>query len=371
MSKDWYSKLMKLEGAVDVNKDPTLSVLRSPSPYLNWAFGNKGHGLPRGYTMLLGGPPKAGKSLISYGMIGQMHKEDPEGWAVIFNTEFRGELQGNKESLALFGIDPKRIMIYNGNTPDLVFDRITKDLKALMDEGFPLRMIVIDSISNIRGRRAMNSDTVMQQQIGDQALTIQDGLINILPVIRQHEVGLILCTHVRAEMDPVEIMRGKKYKLQSAWAVKHHAEFFAMVERNEGKTGRETISGEKFENDNIKSVTGKEESTGHKIRFKVIDSSIGVNGRVGEFTLDFKRGFINQHEEVFLMGLNTGVIEKPNNMTYCFNGETWKGKDNMLIAIRDNPVLMNNIMQKVYELDIVGNSKQKEGEVYESKFQQE
>lgn len=368
----WLNKLMAMEGAVQKDRDPNLEVIQSPSPYLNWAFANKGHGLPRGYSMILGGPPKAGKSFITLSMIGEMHRTDADGIAIIFNTELRGELQDNETSMKMFGIDPDRLVVYDTNQPDQIFDRIAIDINGMADEGMPIRIIAIDSVSQIQGRRDMNATTVMQQQIGDQAATIQAGLGRILPVIRRHKISTILCTHVRAEMDPVKVMRGEKYRLQGAFAIKHFAEFFCFVERNESKSGKETLGGDRFENEGMKDAMGRGDLIGHKIRFKVLDSSIGIANRVGEFTIDYKKGIVNKHEEVFTLALNTGVIEKPNNITYKFGDVSYRGKDAILTALRDDLTLQHQIIQKVYQLDILGDVRvEKEGETDVEKIKTE
>ena len=352
MSNKWYSKLMKAESAVNPDIIPDAVVIQTPSPSINWTFGNKGHGLPLGTSLLLGGPAKSGKSFISLNMVSKLHESDPEAIAVMFNTEYRGELQANREALLKLGIDPERFVVYDTNEPAQIFDFISKDLKAMTQDGMPLKLIIIDSLSGIQGRRKMNSDTVMQQQIGDEAATIQDGLKMILPVIKKQKISLILCTHVRDEMDPHEQMRGNKFRLQAANAAKHMCEFFAFVERNRGKTGKKSLGGEEFTDDKVQDFMGKSGATGHKVRFKMMDTSTGVRDRVAEFTIDFERGIINQYEEIFSLGLNNGVIEKPNQLSYKYKDETWKGLGAALTAIKDNTELQKQILKDVYMLDM-------------------
>jgi RecA/RadA recombinase len=353
MSNKWLSKLQKLDGAVviDENTNDLLNVVRSPSPYVNWTFATEGHGLPLGYSMLLGGPPKAGKSFIAYNFIAQLHRDDPTAIAVVFNTEFRAKAQANPESLKRLGIDKDRFLAFDTNTPDGIFDVIAKDINAMCQEGAPIKMIVIDSLSGIQGRRAMNADTVMTQQIGDEAATLGVGLKLILPVIRRHKIATILCTHVRDEMDMHEQMRGNKVRLQAANATKHFAEFFCFVERNKSKTGKTTLDGQEFRDESSQDVMGKGDATGHKIRFKVMDSSVGVNGRTAEFTLDFEKGIVNQYEEIFQLGLNTGVIEKPNNVTYKYGDTNWRGIGACLAALKDDKDLCDKILEDVYRKD--------------------
>lgn len=102
-------------------------------------------------------------------------------------------------------------------------------------------MIIIDSLTGIAGRRMLNSDTISQQQIGDQALTIKDGLMRILPVIRKHKIAMIATAHIRAEMDQLEQMRGNKVKMAAGWATKHTFEYFCYVEPNLSKDGKNDL----------------------------------------------------------------------------------------------------------------------------------
>lgn len=349
MANKFFTKLRALEGAVNTDYDPLAHCLRSPSPSVNWAFANVGCGLPYGYSAVIYGPPKGGKSIICNAMIGQMHKDDPEALAVTFNTELRGEIQANTQQLATWGIDPERFVVYDVNQPELIFDRIETEINALCQEGAKIRVVIIDSLKGIQGRRAMNADSVMTQQIGDEAATLQDGLKRIVPIIRKHKIALLMTTHVRAELDQKEQMRGKTIKMAGAWAAKHMAEYFIYVEPNRSKEGRVTLAGEEFLDSSVKDFMDKAEKTGHKIRFRVEESSLGVSGRTAEFTLDYEKGIINTYEEVFMLGKNLGVIEKPNNLMYKFGDQQWKGLVAMLTAIRDSEPLYNAILTEIYK----------------------
>src|SRR6185312_2170876 len=106
MPKDWMAHFSKHESAVNKRIDPHSKVIRTPSPSINYAFG-KGHGLPQAYSMVVGGFPKGGKSVFSYAMIGQLHKDDPEAVALKWDTEYREEGQ-LPEDVNMYGIDMDR-----------------------------------------------------------------------------------------------------------------------------------------------------------------------------------------------------------------------------------------------------------------------
>lgn len=344
----FLTKLRSLEGAIKNDNDPLKNCLQSSSPSVNWAFGIAGHGLPFGYSAVFYGPPKSGKSYIANDFVGELHRTDPEAISITFNTELRGAVQSNAGQAAIWGIDSDRHIVYDVNQPEMIFDRIETEVAALCQEGAKIKLIIIDSLKGIQGRRAMNATTVMTQQIGDEAATLQDGLKRITPVIRKYGIALIMTTHVRAELDQKEQMRGKTVKMASAWATKHLAEFFCYIEPNRSKEGRVNLAGEEFLDEETKDFMGKAEKTGHKIRFCVQESSFGTSGRTAEFTINYEQGIVNKHEEIFTLGKNLGVITKPNNITYAYGDKTWRGLVACLTAIRDDKDLAQQILRDVY-----------------------
>jgi hypothetical protein len=349
----WMKSLMKVDGAMTERHNVHNMVIETHSPSVNACFG-RGWGLPLGYTLVLYGPPKGGKSLLVNSMIGSMHKAYEDGWCVKFDTEFRDDAQLGTEEMKAWGIDPNRYQTIQTNTPDGVFDTIEKKLGAMCQDGFPLKLVVIDSINSIQGRRQMNNDSVLNLTIGDKALTLQEGLQRILAVQRKYKFALVLVSQIRAEMDQTLVQRGQKVKMAAGLGLQHHAEYFLYVEKNETKAGRTGLDGKEFVNDQITDMNDRAERVGHKIRTCMKDSSLGPKGRFGEFTLIYDKGIVNQHEEIFTLGVNRGVIEKPNQVTYSFNGRTWRGQQATVDAIKNEPDLYNDILRELKRRDNSG-----------------
>lgn len=348
MANKWMDRLAKLDGAVNREYDPFLHTVQFPSPSMNFVFGNT-WGLPKGFSAVLFGPPKGGKSLAANVLIGQLHKDDPDAIAVKFNTEMREEGQFSPA----WGIDMDRYVCYNVNTPDKIFDYITGPLRAMIDDGAPIKLVIVDSLTGIVGRRAMNADTIMTQQIGDDAKTIQDGLKQCLETIRHKKLAFVCTAHVRAEMDPVQQMRGKKVKMAAAWAAQHFFEYFVYLEPYLNKDGKTNLLGEEFVDESRKDLMEKGEQTGHKIRIRMEDSSVSPKGRTGIFTLDYNKGIVNVHEEIYLLGLNRGVIGNEKRGYYDYGGTQWHGEKAILEAIKgDMSGLGNDILKQVKLLDL-------------------
>jgi hypothetical protein len=351
--KNWFAQLAKLEGAVVDDYNPFANTIWSPSPSVNFIYGNT-WGLPLGFSQVLFGPPKSGKTVYANAMTGQLHRDDPEACVIKFDTELRERGQMTSAQAAAWGIDRNRYLTYSVNDPVMIFDRIEKDVAAQCDEGMPLKLVIIDSITGIRGRRDLNADTIATQQIGDLALTLQEGFKRILAVQRRYNFSVLVAAHVRAEMDQLEVKRGNKYKMAASFGVQHYAEYFTFVERLRTKEGKTDLLGNTFENGELKDADGNADRTGHKIRVTMKDSSFGCEGRTAVFTFDHHKGIVNTHEEVFLLGVNRGIIEKPTNAQYAYGDKKWNGKPAMLEALRTNPDLAKQVIQAVREADMAG-----------------
>ncbi len=108
---DFMQKLLSFKGAIKEKRNVHANVLETPSPSLNYIFG-KGWGLPIGFTMMLMGPPRGGKTVICNAMIGQLLKNDPTAFAAKFDTERREEGQMTPLQEKAWGIDNDRYVVY-------------------------------------------------------------------------------------------------------------------------------------------------------------------------------------------------------------------------------------------------------------------
>jgi RecA/RadA recombinase len=354
----WMGRLQALDGAVIERRDVHATVLRTGSPSADATFGNS-WGLPLGYSMVVYGEPKAGKSVLVNNMVGQLHKDYPEAVAIKFNTEYRESSQLTTDMMGMYGIDPDRYLAYDVNGADQIFDRITKDVAAMAEE-VQVGLIIIDSINHIQGRREANQDTVMTQQIGDLAQTLKVGLKRILPVQRKNRIALVMCAHVGAEFDQQEVMRGNTVKMSAGFGTQHYAEYFMLVSKNKAKAGRQTLMGEDLVDDTKKDLLDHADVTGHKIRVCMKQSSCGPAGRVGEFTLDYHRGIVNTEEEIFQLGHNRGIILREGNSKYGLKGSDvfFNGKGAMLKAIKENDELSKEILKRLKDADKRGEFKE-------------
>ena len=355
----WMSKLAKHDSARQWDYNPYAHTLRFSSPGINFTFG-KTQGLPLGFPAIIYGPNKSGKTILMYDLIAQLHRDDPTAIAIRFDTEMRDDGQLTRAQAEAYGIDIDRYMPYMTNDPAKIFDFIENDVDAMIADGAPIKLVIIDSLTNIKGRKMANAESVNQNLMGDEAATQQNGLKRIWDVIHKHRLGFIVTCQVRAEFDQYEKMRnGVDYRMAGGWFLKHFGGYVMHVAPILGAKGNETMSGVKLEDDKLHDGVGKAEKTGHRIRVKMVGNSFGPKGRAVELTFDYNKGFINRNEEVFALGTERGIVERPNNTAYVLQDypkkgetQTWRGKDNFLAALRDSPELQEEIVVRLRKQDI-------------------
>jgi hypothetical protein len=342
----WLKQLRAYDDTVNPEYDSFApeNCLYTPSPYFNWIFANKANGIPKNASVLFFSEQKAGKSLSIYAMVLEMQRRDLEGIAIIFNTELRGQLQ-----CGVFPeIDQERMIIYDTNLPIEIFDRIENDIKAMVQDGMPLRILAVDSLTNIIGVKRQNTESSGDHLVGDHALTIQIGLSKLVPFCKRNNIQLLATSQMRGNLDAGKY--GPKEKMAESWATKHAFEYFVSLKRAGAAEDKADIEGKTFEEE-TKDARDNKLLTGHKIYVKMEASSLGPAGRSGVFTMDYEKGIINQHEEIFFLGKSTGVITTPNNRTYYYGDKQYNGKKEMAFAIRDDKKLAEAILKDVKKLD--------------------
>ncbi len=339
MSK-MFGTLSKSNGAVDITYDPFSSVIDSPSPSLNWLFGHA-HGLPFGYSVVFHGLPRCGKSVIANSMIARLHEVDPDALAIKYDSEMRTSLQSQNN---LMNIDPDRLLTIETTRPSEIFDHIEKDVVAAIQEGKKIRMIVIDSLNGISGRREMDAKSVEDVQIGDMAVTLGAGLKRILPIIRRHKIALICTAQARAEMNPIEKMRGNDYKIALAAQALHILEWQILITQNKNKDSKILDT----ENTDF---MNKGLLKGHKIRAVVTASSASPVGRTAEFTLDYTKGIINIGEEVAKLSTDVKKIVKVEGRSYIYEDKKYNGWDAFVNACEKDLQFREQLIEEVKKAD--------------------
>jgi len=313
----WMSKLTKDFGQVASGlKKNEPQIIPSWSPSLNWATGIGG--FKPGKINILYGPESSGKSMLSMMAIVELQKRDPEAIGIWFDSEF----SFNTDFFIRLGGDADRLIVRKSNNPLMIFDYIGGELLELLQDGAPVKAIVIDSIRSIRYPKDMKKQSTDMVMGGTGANYLPSAFKMILPVIHENNLLTFCVQQVSIQIDPMKALRNP-YVLPDGQALKHAADLMLEITKLDTKAG--VI--EKGE-----TIAGGAAQLGHKVRVKVRKNRMGMPARVAQFTFHYEKGIMDRGGEIFELAKSLGIIKHP------INPDTGKENNQMWVFENDSPV---------------------------------
>ena len=343
MSK-WMSRLVSDFGVIAANLNTKLPpVVPSRSPSLNWATGIGG--FQPGKVTVLYGPESSGKSLLAMMAVADFQKKDSEAIFIWFDAEF-------SFNLPLFlkvGGDAKRLIVRKSNDPLKIFDYMGGEMLEALQEGAPIRGVIIDSIKAIRYPKETNMKQTTDQKMGGTGASYLPSTLKlVVPVIAEYNLLTFLIQQVTMEIDPMKALRNP-YVITEGRALKHAADLMLEIIKLDTKAGI-IESGE--------TISGAAQQTGHKVRVKVKKNRLGVPARMAQFTWHYDNGVIDTASEIFELGKSMNIIFHPTNPeTGKANSQMWqvgthppiRGEANILAFVQGSRVAQDEIMAACYK----------------------
>lgn len=343
MSK-WLSKLTSDFGVVAASLNKSLPPpVPTRSPSLNWATGIGG--FQPGKISVLYGPESAGKSLLAMMAIADYQRSDSEAIFIWFDAEY-------SFNLPLFikvGGDPSRLVVRKTNDPLKIFDYIGGEMLENLQEGAPIKGIVIDSIKAIRYPKESNMKQTTDQKMGGTGASYLPSTLKlVVPVIADYNLLAFFIQQVTMEIDPMKALRNP-YVITEGKALKHAADLMLEIVKLDTKAGV-IESGE--------TISGAAQQTGHKVRVKVKKNRLGVPARMAQFTYHYSDGIVDTASEIFELGKSLGIVFHPRSPeTGKENVQMWqlgghppiRGEANMLAFVKDSKNAQDEIMARCFE----------------------
>lgn len=343
----WLSRLTKDFGTLAEDMPaPTDNIIKLPSPSLNWAIGNGG--VTEGKIVTFYGPESAGKSLLSQLLMIEIQKKDPEAIIMYFDTEY----SFNKVWFKKLGGDLSRIIVRQSNDPVKIFDFIYGDMYLMLQDGCPIRGIVIDSIKNICYPSDIKDVSTKITMGGGGAKYLGPTLKRIIPPIKEFNITTAFVQQVYEEIDQYKAMTDP-YKIPDGRALKHASDYMIEVTKVETKDGK-IEEGKTLVNDT------KKAQKGHTVQARLKKNRVGAPAKIARFKLHYERGIIDTAEEVHDLAKSLGLIFHPisdntgklNNMMWQFaNYPPVKGKDAMKDWVVNNPNICEEIFTACCNVD--------------------
>jgi recombination protein RecA len=335
----WMSKLVTDFGVIaDQLNAAQLPPIPTRSPSLNYATGIGG--FQPGKITIMYGAESAGKSLLAMMAIADYQKIDSEALFVWFDAEYSFNLSLFKK----IGGDASRLIVRQSNDPLKIFDYIGKDLLAMLQDGAPVKGIVIDSIKAIRYPKETNMKQTTDQKIGGTGASyLPSALKLIIPVIAEFNLLTFLIQQVTMEIDPMKALRNP-YVITEGRALKHASDLMLEITKLDTKKGI-VEAGE--------TISGAAKQTGHVVRIRVKKNRLGVPARMAQFTYHYDHGIINTGDEIVDLAKSLGVIFHPinpasgkeNTMMWQFASYTpIRGEPAMRKFVIDSKAIQDEVM---------------------------
>jgi RecA/RadA recombinase len=343
MSDKWMSKIINDFGVIaEELNTKALPPVPSRSPSLNWA--TEIGGFQPGKISVLYGPEQSGKSLLAMMAIADYQKNDPDAIFIWFDAEYSFNLTLFKK----IGGNPKKLVVRKSNDPLKIFDYIGGEMLEMLQEGAPIRGIVIDSIKSIRYPKETNMKQTTDLKMGGTGASyLPSALKLILPVIADYNLLTFFIQQVTMELDPMKALRNP-FIITEGKALKHAADLMLEIVKLDTKNGV-LESGE--------TITGSAQQVGHKVRVKVKKNRLGVPARVAQFTYHYDNGIVDTANEIFDLAKSLGVVFHPKNfetgkentqMWQFGNHEAIRGEENMRKFATSDVKLQNELMTACY-----------------------
>lgn len=337
----WLSKLTKdfgmLASQVHTKEAPVIPFW---SPSLNWAVTNGG--AKPGKVYLLAGAESSGKSMLAMMGIIEMQRRDPEALAIWFDAEYSFSADFFKK----LGGDPDRLIVRKSNDPLKIFDYIGGEMLEMLQDGAPIKGIVIDSIKSIRYPKDLKKQTTDMIMGGDGAAYLGSALKLVIPVVYEYQLLTFLVQQSRQNIDPMKALRNP-IQIPDGNALKHAADVLLEITKLDTKNGV-MESGE--------TITGAAAQVGHIVRIKVKKNRLGKPARQAQFMFHYDHGIINTGEEIFELAKSIGVVSHPVNPdTGKENVQMWqfgdlviRGEKNMKDKVANDPDLQKKVLAVCY-----------------------
>jgi len=325
------------------------TVIPMPSPSLNYALGNGG--IVEGRAYIFYGPESSGKSLLAQLSVIEILKKYPEGLALVFDAEYAF----NKDWFQKLGGDLSRVIVIQSNNPNNIFDYIYSDVYEMIQEGAPVKAIMLDSFRSIIYPKDIKKDSTQLTMGGTGSSYLPSALKRILPVIRECNVTFLGIQQVSDELD-IYKKASNPYVLPDGRFLKHFADLLLEITKIENKASAIRDGS---------TITGSEQQIGHKVRVKVKKNRTAAPAKVAEFTLNYEQGIVNIDQEIFELGVSLGVIKHPlNPNTGKINVQMWqigenepiRGEANIREAVRASVGLQREILELCSEENNKSNS---------------
>lgn len=275
-----------------------------------------GGGIPRGRVVEIFGPEASGKTSIALTVVAKVQAQG--GTAAFIDLEHALDPKYAK----VLGVDVDNLAVAQPGPAEVALDLLTE----LVTSGV-VDVVVLDSIGAMSPRKELEG-SAEDNSMAAVARLLSQHLRSIISKASKTNTTVVFINQLR---EKVGFVLGSPEVTMGGKAMKYFASQRIDVRRREKITeGKTTI--------------------GHRVKLKIVKNKVAPPYGEGETVLTFGRG-INQAAELIETAPLWGVIDRPSNVRYEFEGEVLgNGKQKAITALEEDSALLDRISTKLAEV---------------------
>lgn len=269
-------------------------------------------GIPKGRILEIYGPESSGKTTVALHMVAEVQKRG--GIAGFIDAEHALDPVYAKN----IGVDIDNLYISQPDNGEQALE-----ITETMVRSGAVDIVIVDSVAALVPKAEIDGD-MGDSHMGLQARLMSQALRKLTAVISKSNCTVLFINQLR---EKVGIMFGSPETTTGGRALKFYASIRMDVRR-------------------IETLKQNGEMVGNRTRIKVVKNKIAPPFKEAEFDIMFGEG-ISREGDILDLASNINVVNK-SGAWYAYNDEKiGQGRENAKTFLRDNPLIRDEIENKV------------------------